>query len=115
VTTHQAIGPHAGPTTVAVTIDQGALHALLTSPHGPAGQWMTRLVNRAVNNAKRGARVDTGYNRSRIEGRVTVDGHGIAGELVGRTAYAKYVEDGTQHMGGDHNLKSAAAEALRGH
>jgi hypothetical protein len=67
---------------------------LLNDPAGPYGQWLTRVLNEAANEARQRANVDTGYMRSRIEFVVQTGPDGtLEGILAARTDYALYVHE----------------------
>lgn len=71
--------------------DPGGVSRLTTSPTGPVAQYLTRLGNRVVNNAKARANVDTGLMRSRIEFRLETQGGELVGIVAARTDYSVYV------------------------
>lgn len=76
---------------ITFTVNQGGVDRLLHSESGPYGQWLTRVGNRAVNEAKIRANVDTGLMRSRIEFRLTSEGGVLVGYVAARTDYSFYV------------------------
>lgn len=101
--------------TVSVTfeVDRAGVDRLLHSPSGPYGQWLARMGNRAASEAVRRANVDTGLMRSTITFTVVVEGGTLVGVLAARTAYAKYVHDGTRFYAGNPFLTSAVRDTLR--
>lgn len=72
-------------------VNQGGVDRLLHDTGGPYGQWLTRVGNRAVNESKIRANVDTGLMRSRIEFRLVVEGGTLVGYVEAKTEYAIYV------------------------
>lgn len=97
---------------VEVKVDTAGLNHLLHSEAGAVGQFMLRLVNIAGNKARSYAKVDTGLMRSRTEGIIQAGPDGIEGRLISRTAYARFVNSGTQYVQGDRFLNRAAADAV---
>lgn len=71
--------------------DPGGIERLARSQTGPVAQYLTRLGNRVVNNAKSRANVDTGLMRSRIEFRLDSEGGQLVGIVAARTEYSVYV------------------------
>lgn len=82
-----------GVASVSFSVDQGGVDRLLHDPAGPYGQWLARVGNQAVNEAKGIANVRTGLMRSRIEFRVEVEGGSLVGLLAARTNYSLYVHE----------------------
>lgn len=72
------------------TIPSG-IDSLLHSETGPMAQFITKLGNRAVNEIKARANVDTGLMRSRVEFRLEVEGGKLVGIVAARTEYSFYV------------------------
>lgn len=102
-----------GSASFTVTPSSGGLQTLLRSPTGPAGQFMARLGNQMVNEAKARANVDTGLMRSRID---YIIEPGPAGQLRivlgAHTNYSAYVHDGTRWYRGNPFLRDAAATVI---
>lgn len=93
--------------------DQGGVDRLLHSENGQYGQWLTRLGNQMVNEAKTRANVDSGLMRSRIEFRLSVGSGGtLEGELAAKTNYSFYVHEGARGRSGNPFLTDAVAQVL---
>lgn len=85
---------------------------LLRAPDGSVGQFLTRLGNRAVNAAKRGAPVDSGLMRSRVEFRLEPGPGGLTGILAARTGYSWFVHEGARGRPGRPFLLDAVRETI---
>ena len=81
------------PAEFSFSVNRGGVDRLLHDPGGPYGQWFTRVGNRAVNESKIRANVDTGLMRSRIEFRLVVEGGVLVGYVAARTDYSLYVHE----------------------
>jgi HK97 gp10 family phage protein len=92
---------------VRVTVNQGALHSLLSSPTGPVSRAMLRKGILVSNAAKVLCPVDTGRLRSSIGVRQTFSPTG-ATTIVGTVVeYGGYIEYGTSRMRAQPYLRPA--------
>lgn len=97
---------------VTFTPDRAGQERLLHSESGPMGQYLTRLANQVKNGAQERANVDTGYMRSRIEYRITVEGGVLVAYVVAATNYSLYVHEGHGSYPGNPFLTDALRAVL---
>lgn len=95
------------------TPNKAGIDRILRDPHGQGAQWLTRIGNQMVNEAKARANVDSGLMRSRIEFVVETGPVGtLRLVLAARTNYSAFVHDGTRWYRGNPFLTDAARTVL---
>jgi HK97 gp10 family phage protein len=81
-----------------VEIDQAGLYEIFESPDGPLAAFLTLVVVRVANRAKKLCPVDTGRLRSSLDWSIELESGKMYGIVGTNVEYAIYVEFGTTRM-----------------